>query len=78
MLLLPISRSLTISAVQQLAQIDYTIANRVTEDVSRVIAWSYANDFPWVASFSIHSLQWFDNVGSALISIVVWLVSHTP
>ena len=75
-MLLPI-RSLTTFATQQLATVDYTVANRVTDDVSHVVEWAYQHDAPWVASSAIHLLQQFDGIGSVLIAIVVWLSDHT-
>ena len=75
-MLFPI-RPLTVFATQQLAAVDYTIANRVTDDVSRVVEWAYQNDAPWLAASCVHLLQQFDGIGSVLIAIVVWLADHT-
>lgn len=71
-------RSLSILATQQLANVDYTVANRVTEDVSNTVAWAYAHDVPWLATTSVKLLQFFDGLGGVLICLVVWLVDHTP
>ena len=71
-------RAAAIVGVQQLAHVDYAVANRVTDEVARVVVWSYAHDFPWLARVSVHCLQTFDLLGGILISLVVWLVDHTP
>ena len=71
-------RSLSSFAVHQLATVDYTVANRVTEDVSTILDWSYAHDRPELATFAVDLLQNFDFLGSVLIAITVWLVHHTP
>ena len=57
-------RPLTAYAVQQLATVDYTVANRVTEDVARVVTWAYAHNLPAVASACVHTLQAFDGIGA--------------
>ena len=62
MILLPNLRPLVIIATQQLATVDYSIANRVTEDVSETVTWAYAHDAPWLAALSLHSLQTFDEL----------------
>ena len=77
MLIPTIPRIVAIKAVEQLATVDYTIANRVTEDVSHLVAWSYQHDMPWIAQNAMTLLQTFDNFGSFLITIVVWIVMHT-
>lgn len=69
-------RPLVVHATQQLATVDYTVANRVTDDAARVVAWAYAHDAPQVAAACIHALQAFDGVGGVLIALVVWLVDH--
>mgnify|MGYP006145783913 CR=1 FL=1 len=75
-MLLPI-RPLTAVAVQQLATVDYTVANRVTDDVAHLVQWAYHHGLPGVASAAVHLLQQLDAVGSVLIALVVWLVEHT-
>lgn len=70
-------RQLTTFAVQRLADVDYTVANRVTEDVARVTVWAYHHDLPAVAHAAIHALQTFDELGSLLIALVVWLSDRT-
>ena len=67
----------TVFAVQQLATVDYTVANRVTDDVAKAVVWACENSQPWLPPLAISSLQFFDNIGSVLISIVVWMVMHT-
>jgi hypothetical protein len=57
--------------------VDHSIANRVTENVATVVDWSYAHDFPFLAIQSVKLLQTFDDMGSLLISIVIWLVANT-
>lgn len=76
MILLPI-RPLTMFATQQLATVDYTIANRVTDDVAQIVSWAYANDQPSLAALAVHLLQQFDSIGGVLIAAVVWLAAHT-
>tara|TARA_B100001093_G_scaffold520247_1_gene613930 strand:- start:5154 stop:5399 length:246 start_codon:yes stop_codon:yes gene_type:complete len=72
-----IPRPLTILAAHQLANIDYNVATKVSEDVSNVIEWSYQHDMPQLANYAMHTLQYLDNFGSFLISIVAWIVYHT-
>ena len=72
-----IPRSIAIYSVQKLAEVDYTVANRVSDDVANIVSWSYNHDFPWLAKLAIETLQNFDNFGSILISIVVWILHHT-
>ena len=70
-------RSFAIFSVQKLAEVDYTVANRVSDDVANIVTWSYDHNFPWLANYAIESLQNLDNFGSILISIVVWIIHHT-
>ena len=77
-MILSFSRATALFAVQQLAKVDYNVANRVSDDVARVVQYSYAHDIPWLAKSSITLLQTFDDFGSVLIALVVWLVNHTP
>lgn len=72
-----ISRAISTFAVKQLATVDYAIANRVTEDVAEIVNWAYVHDAPWIATYAVTMLQTFDDIGSLLISFVVWLVVHT-
>ena len=39
------SRNSTIYSVEKLAQVDYTVANRISEDVVEVVKWSYDHDW---------------------------------
>jgi len=64
-------------AVHQLATVDHSVANVVTRDVSRVVDWSFAHDVKWLAIASVDMLQTFDDLGSFLISMVVWLMHHS-
>ena len=77
MLIVFVPRAVTQFAVSQLAYVDYSVANRVTEGVSEVVSWSYAHDAPWLASAAVQSLKYFDDLGSFLITIVVWLTQKT-
>jgi|TARA_R110002074_G_scaffold399669_1_gene593322 hypothetical protein len=70
-------RSFAVFSVQKLAEVDYTVANRVSDDVANIVTWSYDHNFPWLANYAIESLQNLDNFGSILISIVVWIIHHT-
>lgn len=71
-------RGWSTAAVQALATVDFTVANRVSEDVAQIVQWSYDHDLPQFARWSVLSLQFADDVGSMLIAAVVWLVTHTP
>ena len=73
-----VARSISGFAMDRLAEVDYTIANRVSEDVAHTVHWAYKNNLPAVAVYAVRTLQAFDDVGSFLISLVVWLVSQTP
>ena len=64
-------------AAQQLSNIDYSFATHVSEDVAKVIKWSYDNDMWWISPIAIQVLESFDNLGSLFISIVVWIIHHT-
>lgn len=70
-------RSVAIYSVQKLALVDYTIANRVSDDVATIVTWAYNHDLPQVSNLAIKILQNFDNFGSILISLVVWIISNT-
>lgn len=64
-------------STRALATADFTIANRVSEDVAAVVEWSFAHGQYWLAKSAILLLQGLDDAGSFLISAVVWLVLHT-
>lgn len=70
-------RAVAIAATKALAQVDYAVANRVTDDIAGIVKWAYAHNQPWMSQYALHALQSFDSIGSALIAIVVWIVSHT-
>ena len=72
-----VPRSIASAAVHQLALVDYAVANKVTEDAATIIDWAYSHDMPQLAICTMNVLQKLDEVGSFLIFIVVWLVSHT-
>ena len=71
------SRQIGVFAAQQLSNIDYSFATHVSEDVAKVIKWSYDNDMWWISPIAVQVLQSFDNLGSFFISIVVWIITHT-
>ena len=75
--MLNIPRPVAIFAAQQLAKVDYNVATRISGEVSTIIDWSYNHNLPWLANYSMHTLQNLDNFGSLLISIVAWIVYHT-
>ena len=69
------SRQIGVFAAQQLSNIDYSFATHVSEDVAKVIKWSYDNDMWWISPIAVQVLQSFDNLGSLFISIVVWIIT---
>lgn len=71
-------RPVAVAAVHALARVDYTIANRVSDDVAATVEWAYAHDAVWLARAAVELLHSLDASGSVLISFVVWLVGHTP
>ena len=77
MLLTPLPRLIARAAVSQLAFVDYSIANRVTDCVSVVVDFAYDKDMPWLATYAVELLQSFDDIGSTLIALVVWIVHNT-
>lgn len=72
-----IPKQVGVVAAQQLSNIDYSFATKVSEDVANVIKWSYEHDMWWISPLAIKSLEVFDNLGSLFISIVVWIINHT-
>ena len=72
-----IPRPIAVVAAHQLANVDYNVATRVSEDVSNVIEWSYNHNLPILANYAMHSLQYLDQFGSFLISIVAWIIYNT-
>ncbi len=74
---LVLPRGLAITATRVLSTVDYTVANRVTEDVAEIVEWAYRHDLPRLASASVVGLQFFDSLGSVLIALAVWIVTHT-
>tara|TARA_B100000614_G_C14196598_1_gene347978 strand:+ start:136 stop:375 length:240 start_codon:yes stop_codon:yes gene_type:complete len=75
--LVNIPRPITILAMNKLAEVDYNVATRVSEVVAETVKWGYVNEQPWICNYAIEGLQILDNLGSMLISIVVWIVMHT-
>ena len=76
-LLINIPRPITIMAMNQLAEVDYNVATKVSDIVAETVKWGYMHNQPWIANYAIEGLQILDNFGSLLISIVVWIVHHT-
>jgi len=74
MLILP--KILAVKATHALAQVDYSVANKVSEDVASIVQWSYDNNQWWIARISIQILQNFDFIGAHLISLVTWMIMH--
>jgi len=56
MWLVTVPHAVTTVAAQQLANVDYTVANHVTEDVAHVVSWAYAHNLPWLARDAIRLL----------------------
>ena len=75
---IPFLRAASAFAVDRLADVDYTVANRVAEDVARVVHFAYDHDVPRLAMASVDLLRRFDEFGGVLIAFVAWLVAHTP
>tara|TARA_Y100000389_G_scaffold203657_1_gene252898 strand:- start:4125 stop:4367 length:243 start_codon:yes stop_codon:yes gene_type:complete len=73
-----IPRPIAIYAMNQLSNADYNVATRISEGVAEVVKWSYDQDIPIIAKYSIGVLDNLDKFGSSLISIVVWIINHTP
>ena len=71
-------RGLSILAVEQLARVDYEVANRASELTATVVAFGFQHDMPFLAHVAIRVLQLLDDSGSVLIQLVVALVSNTP
>ena len=65
-----------IAAAHALARADYTIANRVSEDVAHVVEWALTHHQAWLAHDAMRLLQTLDTAGSALIALVVYVVLH--
>ena len=64
-------------AVNQLAQADYNIATKVSEDVAKVVPWALEHKWYFLADFSVDALHMLDSLGSYLIMFVIWLVHNT-
>lgn len=73
-----VPRAVVSWAVDRLATVDYTVANRVTEDVARAVHFVYDHNLPaQIVPLLLHSLRFFDDLGSILIVVVVWLSEHS-
>ena len=77
MLILHVPKVVSTFAVQRLSDVDYSVATRVSEDVAKIVQWANVHDQWWLAIWSMDVLQFWDNLGSLLISIVVWLVHNS-
>ena len=75
MLLLP-PPAFAIEATRLLARADFTIANKVSEDVATLVEWSFDHHQPWLAVWGIGALQRLDELGSVLITLVAWIVGQ--
>ena len=64
-------------AVRQLANADYTIATKISDDVAVFVPWALDHDIPYAADFAMTILQSLDELGSFWIFLAVWLVRHT-
>ena len=69
-------RHLAIAAAHGLAKVDYTVANRVSEQVASTVEWAYLHDVPWLAVLAVQTLKSLDEVGGQLIGLVLFLISH--
>ena len=72
-----IPKQVGVIAAQQLSNVDYSVATRVSEDMATLIKWSYDNDMWWISPIAIQTLKYFDDIGSLLINMVVWIIMHT-
>lgn len=72
-----IPHSVSIQAVRFLSEVDYNVANRVTEQVAGIVTWAYLHNQDGVARWAVHALQHLDQAGSLLISLVVWIIDHS-
>ena len=68
-------RPVASAAVRALAEVDYTVANRVTDAVAHVVPWSYAHHVPFIGVMAVELLRRLDDAGSVLISLAAWLVA---
>jgi hypothetical protein len=71
---LHVPRAIAVGAARWLADVDFTVANRVSDDVAGIVKWGFDHDSAWVAHAAIGSLRFLDDLGSVLIAIVVWIV----
>ena len=72
-----IPRPITIFAANKLADVDYNIANPVTDVVAEIVKWGYNHEQTWICNYAVEALQLLDNIGTLFIMIVVWIVAHT-
>ena len=65
-------------AADRLAEVDYSVANRVTEGVAFAVHFVYDHHLPHLlVPLLLHTLQTFDDLGSLLIALVIWLGEHS-
>ena len=72
-----VPREVVVHAAANLATVDYSVATRVSAEVSRVVEWAYLHDVWWIVVPSVQVLRTLDDLGSALITAVVWLAVHS-
>ena len=63
-------------AVARLAEADYTIASKISEDVALFVPWALDHHLYWAADQSMHLLQLMDSIGGVWITIATWCVLH--
>lgn len=71
-----LQRHVAVAAAYGLAQVDYTVANQVSEHVASTVEWAYLHDIPWLAVLAVQTLKSLDEVGGQLIGLVLFLVAH--
>ena len=73
-----IPKTVVAFAVDKLATVDYTIANRVTHSASEFVHFVYDHELPtFLVPLTVQALQSFDDIGSLLISLVLWIAAHS-
>ena len=63
-------------AVRQLANADYTIATKISDDVALFVPWALDHQMTFAADAAMSILQSLDELGSFWIFLAVWLVNH--
>lgn len=62
--------------VRQLANADYTIATKISDDVALFVPWALDHDMNVAADLAMATLQKLDELGSLWIIIACWVVNH--